>query len=50
MAGHSLTPHSVTDNAIDFSKEPAAYVKDDRYMLLRQYAEGIANKLCQINK
>lgn len=50
MAGNSLTPHSVTDKAIDFSKEPAAYVRDDRYILLRDYAEGIANKLSQINK
>lgn len=50
MAGYSLTPHSVTDKAIDFSKEPAAYVRDDRYILLREYVEGIANKLFQINK
>ena len=50
VAGHSLTPHCVSDNAIDFSKEPAVYVRDDRYMLLREYVEGIANKLFQINK
>lgn len=50
MAGHSLTPHSVSDKAIDFSKEPAACVRDDGYMLFREYVEGIANKLFQINK
>lgn len=50
VAGHSLTPLSVTDKAIDFSKEPAAYVRDDRYMLLRAHVEGIANTLLQINK
>lgn len=35
---------------IDFSTEPAAYVRDDRYRLLREYVENIANKLFQINK
>lgn len=45
VMGHYLTPHSVTEKAIYFSKEPAAYVRDDRYMLLREYVERIANKL-----
>lgn len=41
---------SLTDKVIDFSKEPAAHVRDDRYMLLREYAQEITNKLFQINK